>query len=287
MSGAFTRDTAVERVAPGRYRASVHDGWDVDGAANGGYVLAIAARAMADAVGRPPLTVTAHYLAPARPGVAEIEVEVLRSGRRLATATATLTVAGVEVIRVLGTFAAYATDSLGDEPPSAEPVTGAISGLSGGVLLDDVPRPELLPYEQCVGHADPDRPGLPAINSRLALRLRPGDEGFAHGRPTGRAEFAGWFAFADHEPVDAIGLLLAADAFPPPIFQIGMGPAWVPTIELTVHIRGLPAPGPLMCVFRTQHVADSVLSEDGDLWDSTGRLVAQCRQLALTPRLPR
>ena len=60
MTGAFDAATAVELVgvADGvhRYRAEVHDGWDIGGNANGGYVLAIAGRAMADAVGRPPLT---------------------------------------------------------------------------------------------------------------------------------------------------------------------------------------------------------------------------------------
>ena len=38
------------------FDAEVKPGWDIDGNANGGYLLAIAGRAMAEAAGRPPLT---------------------------------------------------------------------------------------------------------------------------------------------------------------------------------------------------------------------------------------
>ena len=49
----FESDTAVRPVAAGRYDAEIKPGWDVGGNANGGYLLAIAARAMRDAAGRP------------------------------------------------------------------------------------------------------------------------------------------------------------------------------------------------------------------------------------------
>jgi hypothetical protein len=118
------------------------------------------------------------------------------------------------------------------------------------------------------------------------VRIRPGDEGFRGGHPTGNPEIRGWFAFADAEPIDAIALLLVADAFPPPIFNTELPVAWVPTVELTVHLRGVPAPGPLRCRFRSRFVHDGLLDEDGEVWDSQGVLVAQSRQLALLPRPP-
>lgn len=271
MTYSFEAATAVERVGGEgdgtggvhRYRGEVHDGWDIGGNANGGYVLAIAGRAMADAMGRPPLTVTAHYLAPAPPGPCEVVVTTVRDGRRLATCTAALVQGGTELIRVLGTFGV--------------PADRGMHHLDGG-------PPELPPYTECIGSADVDDPELPGLMRRLAVRLRPGDAGFRSGEPSGRAEMAGWFAFATETPIDRIGLLLVADAFAPAVFNTGVPFGWVPTVELTVHVRAAPAPGPLRCVFRTRFVAGGMLEEDGEVWDATGTLVAQSRQLALEPR---
>ncbi len=278
MGHEFDTATAVTRIdeADGRltYAAEVFDGWDIGGLANGGYLMAIAGRAIADATGRPPLTVTAHFLNPGLPGQAEVVVEPIKQGKRLATAGASLRQGDKELIRVLA-----ACGSATEELP---------------VLVDGAP-PELPPYEECPAEdssSDPDAPpamGLtmppPGLMERLANRIRPGDDAFRYGRATGRAEIAGWFAFRDERPVDALALLLAADAFAPPLFNLGdLVPNWVPTVELTVHVRGVPAPGPLRCRFRTEYVTGGLLSEDGELWESNGTLVAQSRQLALTPR---
>jgi hypothetical protein len=119
--------------------------------------------------------------------------------------------------------------------------------------------------------------------NRLDIRLRPGDDAFQRGATTGSASITGWFSFADGRPLDTLALLLVADAFPPPVFNIDMPPGWVPTIELTVHVRAVPAPGPLACRFATRFIQGGYLEEDGELWDSAGRLVAMSRQLALVP----
>jgi acyl-coenzyme A thioesterase PaaI-like protein len=276
MSGVFAEATSVRRLVTEtgpatvdggaqvmRFAADVAPGWDIGGNANGGYLMAIAGRAMAEAIGRPPVTLTAHYLRPAAAGPCEIEVTAVRSGRRFATATASLTMESGQILQLLGTF--------GDQ-------------MSGGPSLAIEPPVDLPDYDQCeLPPAPTDGPG-PEITNRLAVRIRPGDEGFRTGRPTGHPEIRGWFAFADGEAIDAIGLLLVADAFPPPIFNTELPVAWVPTVELTVHVRGVPAPGPLRCRFRSRFVHDGLLDEDGEIWDSTGTLVAQSRQLALLPR---
>ena len=96
--------------------------------------------------------------------------------------------------------------------------------------------------------------------------------------------YAGWFRLRDSEPIDTLGLLLAVDAFPPTAFNARLPVAWTPTIELTAHVRARPAPGWLRCVFTTRFVTGGFLEEDGELWDASGHLVAQSRQLALVPR---
>jgi acyl-CoA thioesterase len=53
------------------------------------------------------------------------------------------------------------------------------------------------------------------------------------------------------------------------------------TLELTVQLRGHPAPGWLACRASTRYVTGGYHEEDFEIWDSTGVLVAQSRQLAL------
>ena len=81
--------------------------------------------------------------------------------------------------------------------------------------------------------------------------------------------------------IDSLALLCAVDAFPPTAFNARLPVAWTPTVELTAHIRANPAPGWLRCRFSTRFVTAGFLEEDGEVWDSTGRLVGQSRQLAL------
>jgi acyl-CoA thioesterase len=95
----------------------------------------------------------------------------------------------------------------------------------------------------------------------------------------------GWFRLRDDEPIDPVALILATDAFPPTIFNARLPTSWTPTVELTCHVRGRPAPGWLRCAFTTRFVTGGFLEEDGEVWDATGRLVAQSRQLALVPRI--
>ena len=274
MSHNFAEATSVQRSISQSesggivYDGMVYEGWDILGNTNGGYLMAMAARAMADAAGRPPMTVTAHYLSPGAVGPHIVEVTEVRAGRRFATMTgAVINVeTGREVIRVLGTFGHHDTDAV--------------------ERLDGAP-PSIPAYDDCpvdVNGDDPDAQPVPELQQRLSVRLAPGSVGFRSGKPRGVAEVSGWFDFADGQKIDEYGLILASDSFPPAVFNSGLPVSWVPTVELTVHLRGLPVPGPLAVVFRTRFVSGGVLEEDGEVWDSAGHLVAQSRQLALTPR---
>ncbi|MEJ7799056.1 MAG: thioesterase family protein, partial [Ilumatobacter sp.] len=91
----------------------------------------------------------------------------------------------------------------------------------------------------------------------------------------------GWIRFVDGTPPSVLALPLFADAFPPSLFskfgQIG----WVPTIELTIHVRRRPADGWIQARFECDDLVDGRMIESGTLWDSTGRVVARSRQLGL------
>ena len=259
----FTADTAVRVTSDGRYDTEIRPGWDVGGNANGGYLLAIAARAMRDAADRPdPVTVTAHYLSPGRPGAATVETHVAKVGRMFTTVTGALAAEGKPLMQVLGTF-------------------GDVSAPAGPERVDAEP-PDLPPVGDCA----PVRPTTgfpPPFMGQVELRLHPDDAGIVSGAPSGQPRVRGWFRLRD-EPVDTLALLLAVDAFPPTAFNARLPVAWTPTIELTAHVRARPMPGWLRCVFTTRFFTGGFLEEDGEVWDSTGRLVAQSRQLALVPR---
>jgi hypothetical protein len=118
-----------------------------------------------------------------------------------------------------------------------------------------------------------------AIMNQVDVRLDPATAGFTAGRPSGTAEVRGWLAFADGREPDPLALLYAADSFPPATLELAtLG--WVPTLELTVYVRGVPAPGPLMVRQRARLVQAELVDELCDVWDSRGRLVAQATQLA-------
>ena len=92
---------------------------------------------------------------------------------------------------------------------------------------------------------------------------------------------SGYIRFADGRAPDTRSLVLFADAFPPSVFSSLGVVGWVPTVELTVHVRARPAPGWIKAVFTTDDLSGGRMIESGKLWDSQGRLVAQSRQLGL------
>jgi len=76
-----------------------------------------------------------------------------------------------------------------------------------------------------------------------------------------------------------LSLLYVADSFPPSTFTLG-SVGWVPTLELTTYLRGVPAPGPLRLRQRARMLAGSFVDQVCEAWDSRGRVVVQATQLA-------
>lgn len=263
-AGRFARATTVTPAGEGRWTAAVEPGWDVAGNAHGGVLLAIATRALAAATDRPdPVTITAHYLRPVATGPLEVATTVIRRGRALATASATVTQEGTPRVHAVATMGTAEADP--------------------EVLLAEGAPPDLPPVEVC-HHMVPVPGAAPSFTEKVDLRLHPDDAGFMRGEPTGRARMRGWLRLADGEAMDGVALTMATDALPPTVFNLDLPVGWTPTVELTAHVRARPVEGWLRTEFRTCFVSGGRLEADGLLWDERGVLVAQSRQLALVPR---
>jgi acyl-CoA thioesterase len=257
--------------------------WNIGTVPNGGYVMAASARSLWAATaanaaatsptnapfsdstpenpGHPhPVTVTTHYLRPTQPGAFGHSAELLRAGRSFSTAQGGLSQEGKLRVHTLATY--------GD--PSKPGLTREFGA-----------PPELpLPYD-CIGRNEVDGANpLSTISQVIDVRMHP-DTGWIKGTSTGIPKVSGWMKFVDERPVDPWALLLFADAFPPTVFEVLPDRAWVPTIELTVHIRAVPVTGWIAASFVTKHVINGRFEEHGELWDESGQLVAESRQLAM------
>ncbi|MDX2810963.1 thioesterase family protein [Streptomyces sp. PA03-5A] len=272
----FDRETAVT-ARPGEpsvYDAELHEGWRIGMGVNGGLLLALAGRALAEELGgdgqghRDPFSISAYYLSTSRPGPVTARTQTLRRGRTVSTGMVSLEQEGEERLRAVATYGDLnGHDHAGDVRTSATP-------------------PQMPPPEKCVGTdvAPPEFLKISPMLERIELRLDPDTAGWAVGAPSGRGMVQGWLRMPDGREPDPLMLLLAVDSLPPVSFDLGV-PGWAPTLELTAHVRATPEPGWLRLKHSTRNFADGYMEEDAEVWDSSGRLVAQSRQLARV-RLP-
>jgi len=255
----FDSDTRVEPLAEHSYAATLTDRWNaLGGFPNGGYLLAVCLQALRLELPFPdPMVASASFLRPAATGAAEVHTEVVRAGRRMATGEARLVQGGKETVRVVATF-------------------GDLAAADGRTQVSGRP-PDLPPPDDAVGLPDGGMPGI-SITERVDYRAA-ALPGWAQGRPTGESDTAFWMRFRDGREPDPLALAALVDAAAPAVLELGIrGSA---TIELTVYVRGRPAPGWLACRAATRFVIDGYHEEDFEIWDSEGRLVAQSRQFAL------
>jgi len=263
MASSFDADTALSPAGDGVWASEVASGWDTPRGPLGGYVMAIALRAMELAVGdeaRQARSVTMHFLrAPANAPVT-VRAQVERAGRSLSSVSARMEQDDKLVGLALG---AYSVPWEG--PP-----------------LDESPMPEVAAPEGreplATGPAGEGAP--PGFATRLTMQRRFGELPFTGAE---HSEVGGWLGLVERRPLDAAAIALLADAwFPAPWPRLAaLAPA--PTIDLTVHFRSpLPLGDSLLLGrFRTRYVRDGFFEEDGELWAPDGTLVAQSRQLAL------
>ena len=260
MPGQFATETTIRPTGEGRWAAQISDEWSIGPNANGGYLLTPALRAAQEVAGQPdPLTVTTHFF---RPGIgdeaAEIEVELLKPGRTMATVSATLAQQGKTRLHMVAGF-------------------GDIDATTEHDAEWTIPMPDMPGPEECIDRRSLNQGVTINLMNRCEIRVDPAI--LRDPSEVERAEMFGWTRFADQSDPDPMSLPFFADAFPPTVFT-RLGPiGWVPTLELTVHVRRRPAPGWLACHVWTDDVHNGKLIESCRLWDSTGELVAQSRQL--------
>jgi acyl-CoA thioesterase len=191
-------------------------------------------------------------------GPATLRTDVVRAGRRTATGQVSLEQDGKETLRALATF-------------------GDLDRAEGRTAVFNAP-PDLPSPDDCV---DPmSGVGLPGVTIADRVESRFAEiPGWLRGEPGNEPRMEFWLRLADGRDPDLLALALLVDAAPPVVLDFGAGGST--TLELTVHLRARPAPGWLACRVSTQHLQGGLHEEDFEIWDSTRRLVAQSRQLAL------
>lgn len=262
----FAEASAVEG-GNGLWTAELAEGWDIFGVTNGGYLMAIASRAMGnESEGRTLISATGSFMNPASAGPVSIRVEALKRGRSLSTLRATITRDDRDLVYVTGVYS---------DP--ARPVNDAD-------LITETP-PDLPPPEDCLPvEPSEEAPLPPPFSGKIEIRAHPDDAAALLKGTSELPTMRGWFRLRDNEQMDALSVVMATDAFPPAIFNSSLTVGWTPTIDLTVQVRNPQPTGWLGCAFTTQFVTGGMLEEDGRLWDESGRIVALSRQLALVPR---
>ena len=262
---AFAQVSSIRARGARTFEAEISREWTIASKPNGGYLLALLGRAASALDGSGDVVAaSAHYLRSPDPGPVEMEGELLRRGRSISQFRARMSQGGRLCVEAL-----MSTSQLA---PSTAPCwdTG-------------IPDVQVVPFDDGIRlkPVTPDGSRV-AMFDQVEVRLDPEWSGVMNGRPSGRGELRGWLKLPLQENFDPISLLYAVDALPPPTFDTDFI-EMVSTAELTVYVRAIPAPGPVRIVTRARLIDPQWVDHTCDIWDGTGRLVAQATQLAKRP----
>ena len=258
----FSTVSAITPIGDNRFTAAISPGWTIGGKPHGGYLLAMIGRAAtAVSAHKHVLAISAHYLASPDPADVELHVQELRGGRSASQLRVQLFQDGKQCVEALVTA--------GTLDPDTKPY-----------WEDGLPQAPELNYAKAIRIMGRSPGGLELpLMDEVDLRIDRGSMGFAKGEPSGRGELWGWLDLPQGEQFDPLSLVFAVDAFPPATLDVETT-GWVPTLELTVYVRALPAPGPVQVLQKAHLVDAGRVDEICYIWDSTGRLVAHGTQLA-------
>jgi acyl-CoA thioesterase len=272
-AGDFLVDSDVQRDpdTPGRYTLDLSPAWNVF-YTFGGMSMAVALRAIERELARDdlgPITATALYVQPVTDGPLEVDVRVLRNGRRAAQAVAELRNEDHDgpALHLTATFGA----------PGESPIDYV------DAVCPDVPDPE-----DC--SPPPPRPeGSPFtdLNFHQQTDWRPTTWWDPETWTSQPAETSCWTRLIK-EPrrpdgtIDPISMPIPADMLGPAVGQrIGPNPFFVLTLELSVHFfANTTSPWVLQHVVSPQ-AANGYASGHVYLWDEDRRLLGFATQRAL------
>ncbi|MCW2829370.1 MAG: thioesterase family protein [Aeromicrobium sp.] len=251
-------DTASSPRGDGVRDLMMTDRWNTPlGKPNGGYVLAAMLRGLHEEMGAgDPMVAAITYLRSPGPGPAELRTSTVRMGRRVQTGDA----------------------SLWQDDRHIAQMTASFGDRRDGDFSQELGSPPDLPApDDCL---DPRGHGMPegGIFDRVDYRLST-VPGWVVGKPSGDPSIDLWQRLRDGRAIDFPALAFLCDSFAPPVLELGERQSM--TVQLTVHLHRLPAPGWIATRITTRHVVNGFHDEDVELWDEAGNLLAQSRQLAI------
>lgn len=244
---------------PDGWQTRVPEGYDVFGIPHGGFLAALGAQAVLHGSGAPDIfSITIHYLKKGAVGPILWSTSEVGGSRRFTSVRAE----GRQGDRVV-----LAVNAL----------VGDRSSITGPTWTATSPwEPSEARLSPVAGTPEANVPG-PAIGERLGVRIDEATLGFVKGEQGSEARMR---ATVEVDAPNQLTALIACDITPPAVWNaLGLS-GWVPTVELTAHVRGRPAPGPLGIDVVTRNVAEGFLEEDAEVRDVEGRLIVQSRQLA-------
>lgn len=256
--------TAVDRVDDDLFKAEIHPGWWVVRGPHGGYISAILLRALTERLADPARHIrsfTTHFTAAPTEAPLQITTSIDRAGGSMTFMSARMQQDGIVVATALAAFSEAWT----------------------GFDFDDAPMPEVPTPEQSF-EVPKAGENIPTFLGNFDMRACFGSLPF-----TGHHEavVGGWYRMEPPQTADPMVMATLLDAWPPAVFPKVTELVVCPTIDLTMHFRTpLPLEGATpedyyLGRFSSKLGREGFFEEDGELWASDGRLIAQSRQLAL------
>jgi hypothetical protein len=258
----FSQANAVRPLGDGTFTASLPAAWTVGPKPHGGFLIALLARAAAQAAGDGlgPLSVSAQFLRAPEVGPVLLRTDVRKAGRTTTVVTVTIEQRGqvcVEGSVTAGRIPDAAADYADLPEMPAEPPADSVdlASLQSGSNV------------------------IYKVGTACEVRLDREGAGFLTGSTTDPLVLRLW-ARPHGERPDPYFALVAGDISMPVTFNLGRF-GWSPTVQLTALLRSRPSPGWLRVRVTCSAVHGQWFDEDAVVIDSSGRLVCQARQLAL------